>query len=102
MIRFKGFINQSGTAAPTVNANGSVDQIGVTFARSSAGVYTASAPGMFTEGLTHVSICDNVPGLVQIKAGWVDDSTIEIYTSNAAGVGVDGLMSNIPFYIEVE
>jgi hypothetical protein len=100
---YVALLNQTGTAAPvaTVLNSSDANYLGViTWARSSAGIYTATRTGAFTQHKTVVLI-QNRSLAVLIAATWTDANTITVSTATAAGVVEDADLVDASIEIRV-
>ena len=96
----KAIITQTSTGAPT--AAEMIDEIEGTWARSSAGVYTLTKSGVFTQNMTHILVdISPLEGVGSIKATWTSANVITFTSKNAGGVATDGIITAIPIVIEV-
>jgi len=72
------------------------------FARTGAGKYTLTNPGVFTAGKTFINIKEfNIDWGSKVKAYWVDVDTIAIESGSSTDYVDDDVITNMPIEIKV-
>jgi len=96
-------ISQSGTSAPTVTGGYSQLTGTLTFARSSAGVYSiTNSVAEFTANNVFIFLQSGVgAGLAFYQVEYVNTTLLNIYTFNYSGVASDSLLLNSSLEIKI-
>jgi len=96
-------ISQSGTAAPTVTGGYSQLTGTLTFARTSAGVYSiTNSVAEFTANNVFIFLQSGVgAGLAFYQVEYVNTTLLNIYTFNYLGVAADSLLLNSSLEIKI-
>ena len=96
-------ISQTGTAAPTVTGGYSQLTGTLTFARSSAGVYSiTNSVAEFTANNVFIFLQSGVgAGLSFYQVEYVNTTLLNLYTFNFSGVAADALLLNSSLEIKI-
>ena len=96
-------ISQTGTAAPTVTGGYSQLTGTLTFARSSAGVYSiTNSVAEFTANNVFIFLQSGVgAGLAFYQVEYVNTTLLNLYTFNFSGVAADALLLNSSLEIKI-
>lgn len=100
---YVALLNQTGTAAPVatiLNTSDSNYLGAITWVRSSAGVYTGTKTGRFTQHKTFMVIQSRSLAVL-IAAVWTDADTITVSTATALGVAEDADLVDTSIEIRV-
>lgn len=109
LFLYKAILTQVGTAAPTAEES-SLNQVTITWTRTSAGLYIGTLSGTYTpltEANTFVQI--NSSSFIQasptaqsfIKAGYNAANSIYVRSNDITGVAADALIKNIPIELSI-
>ncbi|HQV54310.1 MAG TPA: hypothetical protein PLX17_02295 [Chitinophagaceae bacterium] len=109
LFLYKAILNQSSTDAPTA-VESSLNQVTITWTRTSAGLYIGTLSGTYTaltEANTFVQI--NSSSFIQssptaqsfIKAGYNAADSIYVRSNDLTGTAADALIKNIPIVLSI-
>ena len=104
LARYHALLTQASTSAPVATALLPDEFIAITWARTSAGIYTATSDGAFASGRTSVLITgDTATPWVILTANRTSDTVVTVKAWDTSGTPAlgDGLMTDATILITI-